>query len=610
MSPVVFQFTEDMRGFVSPGQTNFEDGYRLGQENASSFMFHLTLRTDDLERFLNEPSHEAQALGYVEGPLVGGRCQVEQGRFNLFVDAADAAHKLMTYRLFFRTESGRKMTLSGTKHVQEKPGFDVWRDTTTLFTNLFDGYVEQADEAATPFVATGILRISASDFATELTTMRALAPTFAERAAGLERFARFFLGSLWQVYGHLPSLKMGPFDREIPLYTTEGVTGATVTEHPFTTADKLGLSMLRFAREPCDDIMLIIHGLTTSSDMFIMPEHMNLVQFLLDHGFTDVWTLDFRMSNRFSYNLHRSRSNMDDIALYDYPAAIAALRAVIGPERRIHVICHCLGSVSFMMSLFGKAVTGITSVISNSVALTVRVPGWSRLKLLAAPFLCEYVFGLEYANPYWRREPGWSVGKLLAQTVSLFHRECDLPECHMLSFMWGTGFPALYSHANLHDVTHRRGGDLYGGISFHYFRHVRKMVTSGNTAMKYDDTDPRYAPLPNNYFDYAKDIETPVLFMTGENNHVFADSNIKCFERLNALVPGRHQLHVFPNYGHQDVFMGKNCHIDIFPRLLLFLNTMRDRARRLEQPVPMARILKDEYSADHGVRGPAGSEAR
>jgi len=356
--------------------------------------------------------------------------------------------------------------------------------------------------------------------------------------------------------------------------------------------------------------MLIIHGLTTSSDMFIMPEHMNLVQFLLDHGFTDVWTLDFRMSNRFSYNLHRSRSNMDDIALYDYPAAIAALRAVIGPERRIHVICHCLGSVSFMMSLFGKAVTGITSVISNSVALTVRVPGWSRLKLLAAPFLCEYVFGLEYANPYWRREPGWSVGKLLAQTVSLFHRECDLPECHMLSFMWGTGFPALYSHANLHDVTHRRGGDLYGGISFHYFRHVRKMVTSGNTAMKYDDTDPRYAPLPNNYFDYAKDIETPVLFMTGENNHVFADSNIKCFERLNALVPGRHQLHVFPNYGHQDVFMGKNCHIDIFPRLLLFLNTMRDRARRLEQPVPMARILKDEYSADHGVRGPAGSEAR
>jgi cholesterol oxidase len=40
-------------------------------------------------------------------------------------------------------------------------------------------------------------------------------------------------------------------------------------------------------------------------------------------------------------------------------------------------------------------------------------------------------------------------------------------------------------------------------------------------------------------------------------------------------VPGRHQLHVFPNYGHQDVFMGKNCHVDVFPRLVKFLNEQR-----------------------------------
>jgi cholesterol oxidase len=578
MNPVAFQFTEDMRGFASAGQTSFDDGYAAGRDSNSPLMFHLTLKMDDLERFLTEKAHEAVAIGYVEGPLVGGRCQVETGSFNLFIEGDDFGHKRMAYRLFFHAGDGRKMTLSGTKQVQDKPGFDVWHDTTTLYTNLYEGFVEQSGEAGATLAAVGILHISASDFAIELTTMRALAPTFAERAAGLERFAKFFLGSLWQAYGHLPSLKMGPYDREIPLYTTEGVTGADITEHRFTTADKLGLGMLRFLRDPCDDVVLIIHGLTTSSDMFIMPEHVNLVQFLLDGGFTDVWTLDFRMSNRFSYNLHRSRMTMDDIALYDYPAAIAALRAVIGPHRRIHVICHCLGSVSFMMSLFGKAVTGIASVISNSVALTVRVPGWSRFKLVAAPFLCEYVFGVEYANPYWRREPGWSVGKLLGQGVSLFHRECDVPECHMLSFMWGTGFPALYSHANLHDVTHRRGGDLYGGVSFHYFRHVKKMVSSDNTAVKYDETDPRYAPLPNNYFEHAKEIETPVLFMTGENNHVFTDSNIKCFERLNALVPGRHQLQVFPNYGHQDVFMGKNCHVDIFPRLLQFLQSHRGAA--------------------------------
>ena len=91
------------------------------------------------------------------------------------------------------------------------------------------------------------------------------------------------------------------------------------------------------------------------------------------------------MSNRHSYNLSRNRYNMDDIALFDYPPALATIREHIGPIRRIHVICHCLGSMSFMMSLFGKAVDGIRSVIANSVALTPRIPRWSSLKLSAGP---------------------------------------------------------------------------------------------------------------------------------------------------------------------------------------------------------------------------------
>src|SRR5689334_22741345 len=183
--------------------------------------------------------------------------------------------------------------------------------------------------------------------------------------------------------------------RRIPLFTLTGVPDADVSTHPFTTEDGLGLSMLRFQRSGGssgsggggaarggrggghdDDVVLIIHGLTTSSDMFIMPEHRNLVTFLLDSGFRDVWTLDYRMSNRFPYNRAMHRYNMDQIALYDFPAALHTLREVIG-QRRVHVVAHCLGSVSFLMSLFGGAVDGITSVVANSAGLTPRVPAWS-----------------------------------------------------------------------------------------------------------------------------------------------------------------------------------------------------------------------------------------
>lgn len=150
----------------------------------------------------------------------------------------------------------------------------------------------------------------------------------------------------------------------------------------------------------------------------------------------------------------------------------------------------------------------------------------------------------------------------------------------MLSFMWGTGFPAVYNHANLHDVTHRRCADLFGGTSFHYFRHVRKMIKAGNTAVKFDGADPKYKTLPDDYLQWAKDIDTPVLFITGQDNRVFRDSNIVTHDRLQKIVPGRHELQVFPNYGHQDVFMGKNCHVDVFPRLLQFLDRHRGEQAR------------------------------
>jgi lysosomal acid lipase/cholesteryl ester hydrolase len=370
--------------------------------------------------------------------------------------------------------------------------------------------------------------------------------------------------------------------REIALYTLEGVQDAEISTHYVETEDKLGLGMLRFTRAPCDDVVLIIHGLTTSADMFIMPEHYNLVRYLHDHGFTDIWCLDMRMSNRHSYNLAHHRYTMDDIALYDYPAALAKIREQIG-DKRIHVICHCLGSVSFMMSLFGKAVDGISSVISNSVSLTPRVPAWSEIKLSFAPFFIEYIFGFEYVDPTWSEDPGLTRGKIFSWLVSLFHRECDVPACQMLSLMWGTGWPALYFHENLADVTHERGGDLYGGNSMHYYRHVRKMVKSDNYAVKYDPANPKYNRLPDNYFQYAKEITTPVLFMTGSDNRVFTDSNILAYKRLSLLVPGQHELHVFPGYGHQDVFMGKNVHVDIFPRLLEFLDKHRGGRTETEE---------------------------
>jgi cholesterol oxidase len=580
-------FTEEMKGYVTFGETDYDRGYANGQAQGTFLMFHLTITAEDVQRFLKEPQHEAGAAGYVRCAALGGDRPVECGTFNLFVDQGGPTSKRMRYRLFFGNDRGEPITLTGHKVIEDQPQLDVWRETTTLFTRLLRGHVGADGEASAEVLAAGILHIHYLDFLKQLTTFRVEGPALPERAAALAEFGQFFLGSLWAVHGQrlrcLPTTDptdlsdLGPGRRVIPLYTLDGVPDADVSTHYFATEDLLGLSMLRFLRAPCDDVVLIVHGLTTSTDMFIMPEHYNLVRYLLDNGFTDIWTLDFRMSNRHSYNLAAHRFNMDDIALYDFPAALATLRTQIG-DRRVHVICHCLGSVSFMMSLFGGAVHGVTSVISNSVSLTPRVPGWSRVKLAVAPFLVEYVLGFPYLNPRGSEDPGLTRGKLFSKVISLFHWECDVPACHMLSLMWGTGWPALYSHENLHAVTHRRGGDLYGGVGVHYYRHVRKMVRAGR-AVKFLVGNPKYRDLPDDYLRDADAVTTPVLFMTGKKNRVFTDSNVVCFRELDRRVPGRHQLYQVDGYGHQDVFMGKNCHVDVFPRLLAFLNEHRGGAR-------------------------------
>lgn len=568
---IAFQFTEEMKGYLGAGQHACLAGYEAGQADGTWLNFRLTIKTADLDAFIVEPEHTAQAIGYVESPLVGGRRPVLKGLFNLFASSGDRNEKTMLYRLHFETADGQPMTLSGTKFIQNNPGPDLWADTTTLHTNLFAGWIEADQETKAPLLASGLLHIELADFARQLTTFRAEAEHLSDRLAAIARFGEFFAGELWKVHGLPRHHRPEPTVWEIPRYTLEGVREAAISTHYTSTGDGLGISLLRFQRAPCRDVVLLIPGLTASSDMFFMPEHENLVNTLLDAGFGDVWALDGRISNRHSYNLSRHRYTVDDVALYDNPAAIAAIRAAVGPEVRLHIISHCLGALSIAMSVFARVVDNISSLICNGVALTPSVNPIAKLKLRVGPFLAEHLLGLDYLNPNWAQQPGLSPGKLLAKGVSLFHRECDNPACHMTSFMWGYGFPVLFKHENLHDVTHRRTGDLFGGSGLHYYRHVLKMVQANNTAVKYAPQDARYRALPDNYLQHAREIRTPMLLVAGQENALFGDSNILCHERLEQIVPGRHQLALIPGYGHADVIIGKAAARDVYPRFIEFI---------------------------------------
>jgi cholesterol oxidase len=195
---IALSFTEEMKGFADFELTEYDPAYRAGKAAKQPLMFHLTITSEDVERFIREPAHEARVAGWVQSPALGGRLPVEGGHFNLFVDRdGGRAHKRMHYRLYFSDAARHPLTLVGYKEVRDERGLDVWKDTSTLYTRVLAGHVIPAQQPDAAVVATGVLRILKRDFARQLTTFR-VRP--AHRVDALARFGSLFAGQLLHVY--------------------------------------------------------------------------------------------------------------------------------------------------------------------------------------------------------------------------------------------------------------------------------------------------------------------------------------------------------------------------------------------------------------------------
>ncbi|KAL1920362.1 uncharacterized protein VTP21DRAFT_739 [Calcarisporiella thermophila] len=361
------------------------------------------------------------------------------------------------------------------------------------------------------------------------------------------------------------------FKREIPLFTDEGVTNAERTYHTFITGDKLRLSLTRFKRGAgtCNNVVIFMHGLTTSSDMFIMPEQeVNCVNYFLDNGYTDVWCVDNRISMRWPYNLEVHEYTLDHIAKYDNPKMIETVRKVVGDGPKIHVIAHCVNAMSILMSAAAGVIPDVSTITVNSTGLTPRVTLGAWLKIQLAPLLVNYT--MEHISPKFSRERMYTYRRLLGNLVSLFHLECEIPECHMVSFMWSVGFPGVWQHKNLEPKTHARTGDLYGATSYKYDWHIRKCLNAGKI-VKWDPNDRQFSNMPNDYLDAATNINIPIFLVTGSKNGVFPRSNDTLYNHMKLRGKQNFHFHIFQEYGHQDVFMGKRVHKDVLPVLKNFI---------------------------------------
>lgn len=198
--PTNLQFTELMRGYVQRGEDDYDKGFRTAELAGAGAAAELTIWIDDVSRFVTEPSHKSSAVGYVTCAPWGDRRPVT-GTFNLLVDSDSPARKRMDYRLHFDSEDGQPLTLIGFKDIKGSDGSDAWTDTTTLFTRILKGHVDDAStENDVQILGAGIIRIHLLDFLHQLTTFKVVGPTRGAEAHALDQFGTLFLGKLWDVY--------------------------------------------------------------------------------------------------------------------------------------------------------------------------------------------------------------------------------------------------------------------------------------------------------------------------------------------------------------------------------------------------------------------------
>lgn len=324
---------------------------------------------------------------------------------------------------------------------------------------------------------------------------------------------------------------------------------------PFTAGDGMQLNLINVQGEnsPTKGPVLLVHGAGVRANIFRAPVATNIVDALVEQGY-DVWLENWRASIDFKPNLW----TLDQAALYDHPQAVKTVVAETGVSH-IKAIIHCQGSTSFTMSAIAGLIPEVDTIICNAVSLHPVVPKWSLFKL---SYLLPLISVLtKYLNPHWGVKAPTLVAKFITLIVRLTHHECNNPVCKQVSFTYGSGEPALWRHENLNEETHEWLKEEFGAVSLRFFKQITRSIKTKHLVSLQG-----FKELPLDYTQEVPKTDARFTFIAGQKNLCFlAQGQINSYEYFANLRPDYHSLHIFPEYGHLDIFMGKNAVQDTFP---------------------------------------------
>jgi cholesterol oxidase len=304
-------------------------------------------------------------------------------------------------------------------------------------------------------------------------------------------------------------------------------------------------------------------GFGMSATSFLLETiETNLVEDLVARGY-DVWLFDYRAG--IDLPSARSSFTMDDIALRDWPTAIAEVRRVTGAGS-VQVVGHCMGSATLMMAL-GAGLTGVRSAVCMQSTLHTTTSALNQAKLALRVDRLLTLAGLRNVAPLRGATLPNTVADLLLQAVPMPAGErCGTAVCRWINAVYG----CTHRHAQLDEATHDRISDLFGVGDLAALGHIARMVRQGVA------TDADGGDL---YLAHPQRLRLPLLLLQGEHNAIFRpEGSLRTLRWLVAANgPEYYRRHVLAGYAHLDALIGRDACRDVYPLITEHLDRFAQR---------------------------------
>ena len=550
------RFTEKMTGHVLLGESrDFKDAETKARQIGSTCEFVLTVSSDDLDTMLATEPHSATLTGTLNMPAVSpGPLTVSGGTFKLLSEDPDQVDsKLMCYQMTLTATDGQQYKLDGVKHIHQDKGFDLWTDTTTLYVIL-----TKIENESVKHIGRGILHIAPADLQRQLGTIRisnVADPTL--RLTYLAKFGNFFSGTLFDVYGGIaaqPKL----FNPDAPPRKRRELRVTAPLIYDIATPDNTWIRLTRYnggGKGP----VLMAHGLGVSSRIFTMDTiKTNLTEYLFAHGY-DLWLLDYRSSIELPAS--KSQYTGDDIALQDFPAAVAKILSETG-KQSLQAVVHCFGSTTFFMAMLA-GLKGVRSAVCSQIGPHIKTPLITKFKAgLHVPEVLK-TLGVDSLTAYSDTHVNWQeqlFDKVLKLQPVAFEEQCRSSVCHRITFLYGL----LYEHDRLNQATHQALHEMFGVATISALDHLTMMVRKGKVVT---------ATGEDKYLPHIERLAIPITFIHGAENSCYdPESTAISFAELRKQNGDIYQRHIIKNYGHIDCIFGAHAAEDVYPLIVHHLN--------------------------------------